>query len=369
MAVREIKGRNKRDSVKNVKGLAILPSNCESVKMRKSRIKIREGEGSAVYHCVTRTVNREMLFDGVAKEVLRKQIWRIADFSGVEILTYCVMTNHFHVLVRVPDRREVEIPDEELIRRYRVLYPQPTQYQVAAVEGLRETLKEGGEEAEELRRRLLERMHDISEFMKSLKQRFSVWYNRSHGRVGTLWSERFKSTLVEESYLALRIVAAYVDLNPVRAGLAEDPKDYRWSGYGEATGGSAVARLGIVSAVAETPAHSSWRSVSATYRRVLYCKGASPAPGKGGSAGIISEKHWKREMERGARLPVAAAVRCRVRYFTDGGVIGSREYVQDIFESFRAQFGSKRRSGPRRMKGSDWEGLTVLRDLRTEVFG
>ena len=68
-------------------------------------------------------------------------------------------------------------------------------------------------------------------------------------------------------------------------------------------------------------------------------------------------------------MPVAAAVRCRVRYFTDGGVIGSREYVQDIFESFRAKFGSKRRNGPRRMKGSDWDGLTVLRDLRTEVFG
>ncbi len=68
---------------------------------------MREGEGSAMYHCVTRMVNKEMLFDPVAKEVLRKQIWRIADFSGVEILTYCVMTNHFHVLgaSQSPERR------------------------------------------------------------------------------------------------------------------------------------------------------------------------------------------------------------------------------------------------------------------------
>ncbi len=200
--------------------------------MRRSRIKIQEGEGSAVYHCVTRTVNKEMLFDTVVKEVLRKQIWRIADFSGVEILTYCVMTNHFHVLVRVPDGSEVEVTDDELVRRYRVLYGQPTHYQTQAAEVVQQTLKEGGEEAEALRRHLLARMHDISQFMKTLKQRFSVWYNRSHRRVGTLWSERFKSTLVEESYLALRIVAAYIDLNPVRARIVEDPKEYRWSGYG-----------------------------------------------------------------------------------------------------------------------------------------
>ncbi len=71
-----------------------------------------------------------------AKEVLRKQIWRVADFSGVEVLTYCVMTNHFHILVRVPDGSEVKVSDEELIRRYRVLYPQPTEYQAAWAEVL-----------------------------------------------------------------------------------------------------------------------------------------------------------------------------------------------------------------------------------------
>ena len=169
--------------------------------------------------------------------------------------------------------------------------------------------------------------------------------------------------------MALRIVSAYIDLNPIRAGMVEDPKDYRWSGHGEATGGSVIARSGLISALAEAPQKVSWRSATATYRRILYCKGASFAPGKGESAGMISQEHWQREMERGARLPVAAAVRCRVRYFTDGGVIGSCKYVQDIFESLRGQFGTKRRSGPRRMKGSDWDGLTVLRDLRRGVFG
>ena len=52
---------------------------------------------SAVYHCVTRVVAGEMLLDNQSKEVLRKQIWYMAQFCGLEILTYCIMTNHFHV--------------------------------------------------------------------------------------------------------------------------------------------------------------------------------------------------------------------------------------------------------------------------------
>ncbi len=56
---------------------------------------------------------------------------------------------------------------------------------------------------------------DVSEFIETLKQRFTIWYSRSHGRYGTLWSEQFKSTLVEGTEEALRIPAAYIDLNPL----------------------------------------------------------------------------------------------------------------------------------------------------------
>ena len=63
--------------------------------MRSARLKVRDQ--AAVYHCVTRVVGGAMLLDKKAKEVLRKQIWYMAEFCGVEVLTYCVMTNHFHV--------------------------------------------------------------------------------------------------------------------------------------------------------------------------------------------------------------------------------------------------------------------------------
>jgi hypothetical protein len=55
-------------------------------------------------------------------------------------------------------------------------------------------------------------------------------------RTGTLWEERFKSVIVE-SGMATRTMAAYTDLNPVRAGIVKDPADYHWSSYGEAVGG------------------------------------------------------------------------------------------------------------------------------------
>jgi hypothetical protein len=123
-------------------------------------------------------------------------------------------------------------------------YPKPTKYQTAEFARLEKSLKEGDADTLLVRERLLARMHDLSEFMKTVKQRFSIWYNRNHGnRRGTLWMERFKSVLVEGKGNPLQTMAAYIDLNPVRAGLVEDPKDYRFCGYAEAVARSAGSLL------------------------------------------------------------------------------------------------------------------------------
>ncbi len=190
--------------------------------MRIRRLKI--SGASAVYHCISRSVAGAFLFDEVAKERLRRQMWQVADFSGVEVLTYCLMSNHFHILIKVPDRKGVVVSDRELVRRYAVLYSEPIPYQTMTVKYLAAALKRGGEEAKMWRRRLLARMHDVSEFMKTLKQRYTIWYNQTHDRYGTLWAERFKSTIVEGREAALRVTAAYIDLNPVRAGIWRIPR-------------------------------------------------------------------------------------------------------------------------------------------------
>ena len=98
---------------------------------------------------------------------------------------------------------------------------------------------------DEIRDRYLRRMWDISLFMKTLKQRFTQWFNRKHRRKGTLWEDRFRSVLVQAAGEPLAAMATYIDLNPIRANMVEDPKDYRWSGYGAAMGGDGKAIDGI----------------------------------------------------------------------------------------------------------------------------
>lgn len=321
--------------------------------MRLRRTKVSGAD--AVYHCMTRTVNGELLFGDREKEMLRRMLWQVADFCGAEILTYCVMSNHFHVLLRIPEQGELS--DAELMRRYKTLYPKPTQYQTASAKVLELQLQKGDEEAAEIRRKLRARMGDVSEFMKTVKQRFSVWFNRNHNRYGTLWADRFKSVLVEGQGNALQTMAAYIDLNPVRAGLVEDPKDYRFCGYAEAQAGVSSAKAGLRRIWAD---HDS--NAVRAHRLLLFGKGSAE-----GQSPQIDRKKALAVIEReDGVLPKAAALRCRVRYFTDGAILGSAEFVRGFTSVWQIQ----RRRPPKlnTMKGADWGDLAVIQGLRKKVF-
>jgi putative transposase len=351
---------------------------------------------TGVYHVMSHSVSGTPYFDDRAKEVLRKMIWQVADFSGVDVLTYCVMSNHFHVLVRVPpaghaigsseaadsfDSGRVGsadgISDAELLRRYRVLYPKPTKYRTAAIQVMEQKLAEDGEEAAAIRRGLLARMGDVSEYMKTLKQRFSVWYNRTHGRVGTLWSERFKSVLVEGHGNPLQTMAAYIDLNPVRAGLVKDSKDYRFCGYAEAAAGGAKARHGlreIWGAYADGSARERLTPDEALqmHRELIFGHRAA-------EPGLPEQERARalRVLKGGSDLPKATALRCRVRYFTDGAILGTREYVRGFTEKWQNEKGRKYPPRANVLHGADWAGaeaahgqeLSCIRGLRKAVFG
>jgi REP element-mobilizing transposase RayT len=319
----------------------------------------------AVYHVMTRTVNGELLFKDREKEVLRKMIRQIADFCGVDVLTYCIMSNHFHVLVRVPDGMVVS--DRELMRRYKVLYPKPTKYQEASAQLMEAELLAGGDEADAIRRRLLARMADVSEFMKAVKQRFSIWYNRSHQRYGTLWSERFKSVLVEGKGNPLQTMAAYIDLNPVRAGLVQDPKDYRFCGYAEAVAGEFEAKKGVVAIWADHVNAPNWSLVVAgalrAHRSLIFGKRASE-PG----LPEMTRQQALKVLDEDGQLPTSVMLRCRVRYFTDGAILGSSEFVRAFTDSWQISRGRKHRPKVNQLQGGDWGGLTVIQGLRKQVF-
>jgi hypothetical protein len=222
--------------------------------------------------------------------------------------------------------------------------------------------------------RLRARMYDAANFVKTVKQRFTQWYNRREGRTGTLWEERFKSVMIEPpshaqrklpGMGALATIAAYIDLNAVRAGIVSDPKDYNWCGYGEAVAGGKRAREGLAAIFGEAN-HRCWRSVAPRYRHLVSAAGTERGVTESGAAprpGLTVEQVEQIVKERG-ELPLQDVLRCRVRYFSDGMAIGGKEFVDEVFRLHRDNFGSKRKDGARPLRFAAWGGLCAARDLR-----
>lgn len=332
--------------------------------MRGARIK---EEGAGYYHIISRVVDRRMVFDDNEKERFCRIMRAAEAFSGVEILTHCTLSNHFHILAHVPERTEVS--DELFISRLRHLYRRP---QVMGIAARLAELRDNGqhEEADALKAGYTYRMYDLSEFAKTLKQRVSMSYNRRHHRKGTLWEERFKSVLIEGHADALSKVASYIDLNAVRAGVVNDPKDYRFCGYGEALAGSKRARAGLRHVMRTLNRPSSWNDASKDYRKLLYMIGEQRGTTRTGARltpGFRPEK-VDAVVEAGGSLPMNQLLRCRVRYFTDGAVLGSRAFVEEVFNRHRQRFSAKRKTGARPMTGGQWGDLCTARRLRLQVI-
>ena len=199
--------------------------------------------------------------------------------------------------------------------------------------------------------------------------------------------DRFKSVLVEDGD-ALRTMAAYIDLNAVRAGLVKDPKDYRWCGYGEAMGGSKRARRGLCKVV-ERPVDS-WEEnpnpgkkssentnlqTNEVYRCWLFGDGYVPADveeakvpqSRRGRLGYTKKEVEKVKAE-GGKLSRGQLLRCRVRYFSDGIALGSQEFVDEVFAAHSEHFGSKRTEGARALRELEKKTkLFSLRELRVKA--
>ena len=328
--------------------------------MRQPRIKVDPAQAEAIYHCMSRTVNGEWLFDEPAREMLRRQIHLVAEFAGLAVLTYAILSNHFHVLVRVPVSGPIS--DEELLRRYELLHPRPSRFQTARLEVIKSQLLENGPEAVKWRQRQLRLMGDVSRFMQLLKQRYTIWFNRNHQRYGTLWSERFKSVLIDPDQGVAVSVAAYIDLNAVRAGLVQDPKDYRFCGYAEAVAGGEAAQRGLREIVHQ----GDWEQAQADYRTRLFGAGAGPRE----NSDVIPSDAMRKVFTEGGQLPMATVLRCRLRYFTDGAVLGTKAFVQEQLITYQRRHGRREGKEPVLLPPvTDWGGWATLRGLRRTAFG
>ena len=364
--------------------------------MRRARFlaEWRKAAGKPVlYHVHSRIVDRRFVLGTEEKEKFRTLMRMQENFTGCRALSYCLMDNHFHILLEVPPMAEGGISDEELLKRLAAIYNEAFVAEVAMeLEKAKRAIytSESGMEAAvaAIHQRFTYRMQDLGEFMKGLLQRFTQWFNRTHSRTGTLWEDRFKSVIVEDG-VAARTISAYIDLNPVRAGMVADPADYRWSSYGEAVGGGAKgngkkAREGLVRAYFCDQGvgfeAGKWEEVSRLYRRLMgLATGRKPgraeisqsAKGIGQTTKNTAELLESADNETALKdLGTAKMLRCRIRYFTEGAVIGSKEFVNEAFASARERFGPKRKDGARKLKGDGAAASGVLwslRDLRKGI--
>ena len=300
---------------------------------RFARIKVK-GE-PAVYHVMSRTALDGFVIGDVEKDFLLDLIKRLSRLYFAEIIGVCVMGSHFHLLCRM--HLGSEYSDEEIKKRYKDFF-------------------KGDEENKdrELSDSQIEyfrsKWEDLSEFIKDVKQGFSRFYNRRNNRRGFFWSERFKSVIVDNGETLINCLA-YIDLNPVRAGIVEKPEEYRWSSIGyHIQRNNEDGFLSLDFGLKEF-GHKNPSERLSHYRRFLYEKG-----------GIVDlEKERKREFE----LNEFDRFRYRTRYFIDSGVIGSKEFVDRIYQQFKHYFTSKKEKRPKAIKGL--EGVYSLKRLSEAV--
>ena len=324
--------------------------------------------GDGYYHVISRTTGQQFLMGPEEKDRLMGLLYRVAEFSGVEVLTFALMDNHFHILAKVPRYREVD--EQELLRRMRVLYGDEKtdhvlhDWEVWERKGL--TSKVLSAKAS-----LRARMYDLSQFCKTLKESYSMSYNYRNTHSGTIWGGRFKSILLSPDYQTLMSVGAYIDLNPVRAEVAGEAGVYTWSGFTQALRGVRKARQGLRTLVSMAYARldATWEQSNNVYRSAIEgfiesptfpkpaakpdeTSDAASASGSSIPAGetVKADPSVKKRpqdrfdlrivaeaLENGGKISLFALLRCRVRHFSHGVALGPLEFIRTIARSLNPQ--------------------------------
>ena len=309
---------------------------------RVSRMVIQNQ--SAVYHVMSRTALDGFPLEAFEKDFLLELIKRMSSLFFTEVYGFSLMGNHFHLLVKmIPEDR---FTDEEVKERLELFYGEK---KAAIGEGQLPFFRE--------------KLASLSEFVREIKVNFTRFYNKRHGRRGYFWGDRFKSVIVEKGETLINCLA-YIDLNPVRAGIVERPEDYRWNslGYHIQTNnkdGFLSTDFGL-----KTFNIINEKERVRRYREYVYETGAI-LPSDKPYIKTIKAKTVEKERKRDFEISRTDRFLYRTRYFTDSGIIGSREYVSVTYQQFKHLFQSKHEKKPKLVKGLD--GVFSLKRLSESI--
>lgn len=281
-----------------------------------------------VYHLISRTTLLGFPMGDVEKDFFVELVRKFARIYFVEVLGFCCMGNHFHLLVRMfPDD---DYSDENILERFAYCYGRHRKLLDGQIPYYRE------------------RWSNISKFMHEIKLRFTWFFNKRHDHKGYFWGERFKSVIVEDGDALLNCLA-YIDLNPLRAGLVEQPEDYRWSSIGWHVQTGNKGHFLSLSFGLEEQGGSAASERLPQYRAFLYDVGSLNSS-KGAR---IDEVSLAREQGKDFELTRINRFRYRTKYFTDSGIIGSKRYVALVYNSIKHRLPSKREKIPQPITGLD----------------
>ena len=217
--------------------------------MRKNRLI----EHNRCYHLISRLAHRAFFLDDEEKDRAVALMRRVEEFSGVIVLAYVFMSNHFHIFIYVPEAEEID--EAEIMRRIHVLYRDASLAQVVA------TWERFEREERDLLRRarptnkyvspfaaykasFVRRMWNSSEFMRTFKQHFTMSFDGRREHSGTMFEGRYHERNHPAERPTMWRTSAYIDINAWEAGMSERPEDYRWCSFTAAVHGDRKARAG-----------------------------------------------------------------------------------------------------------------------------
>ncbi len=198
--------------------------------MRKMKLKVVRDQSrywqkdteKAYYHLVVKVFentpgNYAYAFNETNKQELESLLWRLDNFYLPNVISYCLLDNHAHIIMARDNKAEQKMTLKEAARRYQVYY------------NLSEIPDARSSEVKKFRKRL----NSISDFMRDFQRQFAAKYNLNlpEKRGGSLWGKTFKSVALK-SVRALLECMKYVELNPVRAKIVQAPGDYKFSSWG-----------------------------------------------------------------------------------------------------------------------------------------